>query len=74
MPAVIDISYATHFVGNPTVYFQWAHPIAINAFGLVREVTMPSSLRLSLPLVKLLYGSAKSTRDVRNYPMVAVTL
>ena len=22
MPAVIDISYTTHFVGNPTVYFQ----------------------------------------------------
>jgi len=74
MPTVIDISYATHFIGNPTVYFQWAHPIAIEAFGLVREVPMPSSLRLSLPLAKLLYGSAKSTRDVRNYPMVAVTL
>ena len=74
MPPIIDISYITHFIGNPTVSFQWAHPIAVEAFGLVREVPLPSSLKLPLTLAKLLYGSSKSTRDIRNYPVVAVTL
>jgi len=74
MPTIIDLSYASHFFGKPTVSFQWAHPIAVSAFGLVREVPTPSSLRLPMTLAKLLYGSAKSTRDVRNYLMVAVTL
>jgi len=74
MPPILDISYATHFFSKPTVSFQWAHPIAVEAFGLVREVPLPTSFKVPLSLAKLLYGSSKSTRDIRNYPVVAVTL
>ena len=74
MPAIIDISNDTHCFVKPTVHLQWPHPIAIAVFGIVREVPLPVSVRLPLPLARLLYQSTRSTRDIANYPMVAVTL
>jgi len=53
MPPIIDISYITHFIGNPTVSFQWAHPIAVEAFFLAKFYSGPFIVTDLLPYNKV---------------------